>query len=508
MVPMVTTAVRENPYTIGVPVAGPQSLFGREDVLESVRMYLLENAPVTVIAGQRRIGKSSVLRHLGGHSGLEGHRFVYFDLQARESCGIGELLHDLGTAIAEGAPVPAVPAADVLEAAPSRFVSDFLLPSEDPRTLVLLLDEFDALGFDAGPATVGDAFARLLLWALDRIANLRVIVVVGRHLDQMDRLPARIKAAPQQRIGLLDPATTRRLIAEPAQGRLRYEPEAVDAIGALTGGHPYFIQLLCFCLFQRAKDRGDWVVREPDVQNAIPEALTRGRGGLTWFREGLPLNERVLFSAYAEAPGSAESAWQAIKGAGAVPTEPLQFADRRLRDWGYLTKDGTPEVELVRRWISREYPLREEIRLLERAEPEADESYRSSRKSSDPVGRIALLEACLNRNPNHMSAVADLAEQHLEAENFEKAVVCYRRAWLANPGLKSEYLRALNRLSEQEIRAGDLEAARRSAEETLRLDPESEAARALVEEARARLSPFFVRNLTGWWMKFQRENAR
>ena len=107
-----------------------------------------------------------------------------------------------------------------------------------------------------------------------------------------------------------------------------------------------------------------------------------------------------------------------------------------------------------------------------------------------------------------MSAVADLAEQHLEAENFEKAVVCYRRAWLANPGLKSEYLRALNRLSEQEIRAGDLEAARRSAEETLRLDPESEAARALVEEARARLSPFFVRNLTGWWMKFQRENAR
>lgn len=462
-----SVAARENPYTIGVPVEDDGAFFGREELFESVRAYLLEKAPVTVIRGQRRIGKSSVLRRIERQVGLPDHRFVLFDLQAGARSPIGELLATLGETISDKFPgAPPVPAPANMEYRPSDFVRAFLWPLLErySGTLVLLFDEFDALGFQTGPeSTVGDQFASTLLSGLSRLPNLRVIAVTGRNPGQLDRLPGTIQSAPQQELGLLDAESAARLIRLPARELLRYDNGAVDAIQALACGHPYFTQLLCFSLFQRAKAKDSWTVSAGDVEAVVADALVRGRGGLTWFRDGLPVNERVMFSACAEARGRTETTKDLLTQSGAIWTDALDAAEGRLRDWGYLKRDGSFAVDLVGKWLLQEYPLREEIRELEKAVPEAEMLYQQSREardSGDRARRKDFLLRCLHTNPNHVRAVAELAAAHFEDGEYRESVKCYQRASRFNPSLSGEHVDAIIALAESLIKEGANELAR------------------------------------------------
>lgn len=481
-----SVATRENPYTIGVPVDADGSFFGREEVFESIRAYLLETAPVSVIRGQRRIGKSSVLRRMEQHVRIPGHQFVLFDLQAGARSTLGELLSHLSAAIADKIDkAPPVPLPAALEASPSAFVTEFLGPALQafPGTLVLLFDEFDALGFQSGPdSRVGDQFGSILLWTLGRVKNLRVIAVVGRNLDQLDRLPGMFHSAPQQPLGLLDATSAERLIRMPSRGQLDFEPGAVDAIQSLACGHPYFTQLLCFSVFQRAKSKDKWSVSAEDVEESVTDALVRGRGGLTWFRDGLPVNERVMFSASAEGNGDPGTAGKLLFQRGAVRTEGLGLAEDRLREWGYLTREGRVAVELVGRWIRQEYPLREEIRELEKADAVADDSYRKARElgmSGDSAGKKKALQECVQRNPNHGRALSDLGAVHFDAREYGEAVERYRRAWRLNPAVSGEFVEALTALARETAKSGD---AQTYLAEALAVDPKSESVLALLKD--------------------------
>lgn len=487
-----SVAVRENPYTIGVPVAGEGSFFGREEIFENVRAYLLERAPVTVIRGQRRIGKSSVLRRIELHLDVPEHSFVPFDLQAAARWPLGELLWHLGSAIAERVPqAPPIPPATDLDSSPSLFVSQFLEPAlkEYAGTLVLLLDELDALGFQTGPdSRTGDGFGSMLSFAVGRLQNLRAIAVIGRNMDQLDRLPSNIQSAPQQPLGLLDAGSAERLIRLPARGILQLDSGAVDAIQLLACGHPYFTQLLCFSVFHRAKTLDRWVVSAADVEAIVPDAMVRGRGGLAWFRDGLPTNERVIFSAYAEAAGDPAGAAKLLLQRGLVRTDELGLADRRLREWGYLRRDGLAAVELVRRWICQEYPLREELRELEKADPEADVLHRKSREqkaADDIAGQKQSLRACLRRNPNHVRGLADLAAALYQSRDLAEAAELYRRAWRMNPSLGDEFVETLLAMAREAITRSDARAVQSYLAEAQSVDPKSEAVALLLQESSA-----------------------
>ena len=53
-----------NPYTPGQPVDDPDLFFGRRDVLGGIRENLVKGRRVFVVSGPRRMGKTSLLRHL------------------------------------------------------------------------------------------------------------------------------------------------------------------------------------------------------------------------------------------------------------------------------------------------------------------------------------------------------------------------------------------------------------------------------------------------------------
>jgi predicted AAA+ superfamily ATPase len=73
-----------NPYIAGAPVTEARMFFGREDVFDWIQNSLVGKYAdhMLVIHGQRRVGKTSVLKQLGNRL-PKRYIPVFFDLQGR-----------------------------------------------------------------------------------------------------------------------------------------------------------------------------------------------------------------------------------------------------------------------------------------------------------------------------------------------------------------------------------------------------------------------------------------
>jgi tetratricopeptide (TPR) repeat protein len=523
---------QDNPYVIGVPIDDRRFFYGRERLFDYVRDNLSSGAKVILLSGQRRIGKSSVLRQILNFVELTNFAFVYYDLEASTRVPLGKLLSNIGEEIVkrlnvDPAKVNALSPGE-LEADPTGFVSRFLpqvyaLLGE--KKLVLLLDEFDALDGEIGDYAAGRFFP-FLQSVIDIDPRLYVIPIVGRRLDQIERLPPRFLSAPHQEIKLLDDNSARRLITEPVAGVLVYTEEAVKAILDLTSGHPYFTQLICFSVFQRARDEHEWTVLPEHVKSVLKDAMVSGEGGLVGFRLALPIPERVVFSAIAELQefrtaarlnsiprtyGAGRIVPDLLASYGVTPNEELATAEKKLLEWGFVKESDQGlyarivTVEFVRRWLVQNYPLRGEIFELEKQAPEAQNAYESALqaiKRGDQQAAIDLCEHALAVNPNHLHAVAELAELYLEHDDFAQAVQYYTRAYFADPGLHKEgFVQALVGHARDLIRDGAYELAKQESIQALELSPDNPKLRQRLDQAEAGLrrtlvvqNPFFVGN--------------
>ena len=528
----------DNPYIIGVPIDDPKSLFGRERLFDFVRDNLAQGAKVILLSGQRRMGKSSVLRHIPRLAGLPGYVFLPFDLQAATQVPLGELLQRIGSEILRSlkldSAASALPSAKELDVDPGVFVDRFLTrvyESLGGQKLVLLLDEFDALHDESDKETSG-RFFQYLQSVVYRDPNLYVITVVGRRLEQMPSLLTLFKGAPHQEIGLLQKPSATRQITRPAEGVVTYEPKAIDAVLALSAGHPYFTQLMCHVLFQRARDEGEWTITPAIVEGVVADAITAGEGGLTWFREGLEIPERVVFSAVAELrEAKTRQRLEAVRAARAPSTRPaggvadllgsygvrvddaLLGAEQRLVEWGFLREarddeskglnEGVVTVELVRRWLVQRYPVRREIWELERLSARAQRLYDQGvekRKTGDLRAAIAVWNEAIEANPNHLHAVGELAEAYVDAKNYARATESYERAYPSDPARhKDGFLEAFASQARELIERNSYEVARDKLAQALTLWPGHPKLDSLMAEAEEGIRrsfavqcPFFV----------------
>jgi tetratricopeptide (TPR) repeat protein len=474
-----------NPYVIGVPIHDPARLYGREALFEFVADNLGHGAQTILLHGWRRIGKSSVLRQIPHFVAAGQFAFVYFDLQEQARRPVAEVLLDLAEEIRLALELGDVPGPDLepLREEPEGFSRIFLpwvLEQLAGRTLVLLLDEFDVLERRSQDAAVEQLFP-LLGAAVQQHARLRLICVVGRRPAELPQLLQLFKGAPHREIGLLPPRSARRMVTEPTAGALEYSEEALSAIQSLSAGHPYCTQLVCHELFARAREWNDWTVEPEDVIEIVDLAIESGTSGLAWYLRGLPPDEGVLFTAIAHwwgqvqraAPGAPPAAqpWALLEGLGAVITPGLRSAEERLVEWGFLrpaadTAAGYPyelAIELVRRWLEQQHPLKREVMRLADADPEATRIYAELRSggSSPSAGELVEpLRAVVSRNPNHFPALIELGEAVLELGRFAEAADYLGRALLLDPGrVRDGLAQALLEVAGTHLQHGEPEPA-------------------------------------------------
>ncbi|NEN89829.1 MAG: AAA family ATPase [Okeania sp. SIO3H1] len=384
---------QDNPYIIGVPIHKPESFFGREDLFLFIKDNLKQNAKVILLHGQRRIGKSSVLLQVHNFVQLERFLFVFLSLEGKSRKSVSDVLYEIASEILEyledefelEVDGVRIPSKKDLQKEQELFSEVFLrqvFEVIDGKNLVLLLDEFDVLG-EHSEDTASTHLFPYLKSLVDEQEQLFIIPVVGRRLDDMPNLLGLFHEAPNLRIGLLSERNAERLITEPAQGVLEYQPDAIQGIIELSAGHPYFTQIICFALFSKAREEGRSLVTREDVESIVDKALENAEAGLAWFYDGLPIPERVVFSAVAQAQQMAtgkaeffvEDPLTVLRKYGVIQTKSLIQAGERLTKWGFVDLLEVLEppkkvsaykvkIELVRRWLLKRHPLKQEIREL------------------------------------------------------------------------------------------------------------------------------------------------
>src|SRR5262245_36676180 len=204
-------SVPDNPYAIGGALtdAKDSSFVGREDIFDFVRSALgsTHRFPI-LLYGQRRIGKSSILRRLPRFLPPD-YVCVNFDLQGKGSMELDQVLFGLARAITEQLGLHKPTRDQTTEA---NFLSQFLSPllashGLRARQIVLLFDEFDVVDErNLNAKIAATSFIPYLGELFKQQSDIGYILVVGRKTEELSQeLNASIlKDAVQKRIGRLE----------------------------------------------------------------------------------------------------------------------------------------------------------------------------------------------------------------------------------------------------------------------------------------------------------------
>ncbi|NEQ38088.1 MAG: ABC transporter substrate-binding protein [Okeania sp. SIO3I5] len=491
-----STRNRRNPYIIGRSIDEPELFFGRESLFRFIEDNLSNNQQVILLHGQRRTGKSSVLQQIPKKVNLD-NKFVFIlsDFQDQGQWSLHQIIYKLTQEICEqlGIDANTIGLASIqnLEKDPNVFRALLhpIFHKLGSRNLVLLLDGFDVLNSNNNDSWFEDFF-RYLQQILYEESQLFIIPVVGRRLSDMPKLLELFKNAPHLRIGLLDEFSIQRLITRPTRGSLRYTNKAIEKILKLSAGHPYFTQAICYALFAQAREQEKDQILETDVGKVLDDAIELSEAGLIWFREGLLISERVVFSAAAEAQEIAmqknqslpENPLKLLKSIG-VDTDKLHHAQQTLIENEFLDADGNRvTVEFVRHWFVKYYPLKSEIWELEKLDNEANYYYERANKWENQGNindELYHYAKALELNPNHFSALFRLAEAYLKSKKYQEALELYERAYKINPQrAKKDYIESLfgygnYYFQNSRLLHRDLSSVKKLYEKVLEIDPEN-----------------------------------
>jgi hypothetical protein len=413
-----------------------------------------------VIFGQRRIGKTSILKQLQRRLPAPPFMTAYFDLMNRAYKPLGYVLWEIASMISDQLDLPA-PQQQDFDSHGRCFRTEFLPRVYDKlgpdRRLILLFDEFDVLDSAANHQdNAQDAASRSFFPYLTELMasepKLGFVFVVGRQAEDLT-IDAKgvFKAARYKRVSVLEEDAALELIKSgDRQGTLRFTKAALEQILDLTGRHPFFIQLTCQMLWDQARrDAVDAPIRQ-EIPVVTPEALERiiprvmeaGASNFEWIWDGLPPGEKIVFSAIAQlaanrtfVPQSEVEVTLRNHGIRILVSE-LELAPETLVKWEMLRRvEGGYRfcVELMRLWVSQRKPLVAVKDELDRINPAADTLFQSGKFFYDrrmlDKSENQLREA-LAVNPNHIKARLLmgqlLQEQGKWRESVQEFEILYR----------------------------------------------------------------------------------
>ena len=255
-----------NPYIPGQPVDNPDLFFGRRDLVTSLREHLLMGRRVFVVSGGHRIGKSSLLRQLPHHLSDE-FLSVRVDLLDEGARSLNWLLwrladliwHEVDQKLGLTGQGPALAEfEDGTDVFASRYWPQIRSALGD-RCLVLMLDDLDSLVDDEEEDVQGSLISVLEgLRELDGTLALVMSMSVAQQEVLLRRHGRLFGGAVTNVLGPLNSEDASRLITWPVDGVLAYDYGVARRMIEITSGQPYYLQLLCFEIFNRCAATG-WV---------------------------------------------------------------------------------------------------------------------------------------------------------------------------------------------------------------------------------------------------------
>jgi len=320
-----------NPFIVGHPVKSAELFRGRQDIFE----FILQNissaslqSRTLVLYGQRRTGKTSILYQLlGGKLGSE-YIPVLVDIQ-EIAPGINstidlfvELAFHIEKSMRKNGLTAGNTDPNIFNAAPTRAFSRFLDEIEGElagKKIVLMFDEFELIEEKILQGKL-ESEALGYLRSLMQHKDYLVFIFTGTHkLEQMsqDYWSIFFNIALHHKISFMNKEDALNLIREPILGKLSIDDLAADKILALTNGHPYFIQLLCWALVNHCNKNERNYATLNDLNDVLKEIISSGDAYFAFIWQLATFDERIIMVALADSLGQGKSLipFQEIKDA-------------------------------------------------------------------------------------------------------------------------------------------------------------------------------------------------
>ena len=276
-----------SPYVTGSPLDpkhGHSLFFGRDMIIQNVARQISAQGNVVLLEGNRRAGKTSILKHLEGKSAIPGWLAVYSSLQgaegAKDAVGVPtvEVFRSMagsiasavsrqgmevplpnGTTIPKGKPALGIAKACREGISPDSPFEDFreylqiVLDVLQPANLgiLLMLDEFDKLQEGIDNHVTSPQVPENIRYLIQNVPRFSAILTGSRRLKRLreEYWSALYGLGTSLQVTALDVASARKVVTEPVAGRLTYSNEAVEKILEATARQPYLIQCLCGRIF-------------------------------------------------------------------------------------------------------------------------------------------------------------------------------------------------------------------------------------------------------------------
>jgi len=450
-----------NPYIAGAPVVEPSMFFGRQDVFDWIEQNLSGRFVnhILVIHGQRRVGKTSVIKQIPNH--LPSHFIqVFFDLQGRTHTSLDrfqwwlarEICRCVNQARGQSIPIPD----HTLFAQDGEYLANVFLPEVlsglGESILLLTFDEFDTLS----EPEIQQSLTRPLIAYLRRmfdLPNLNFIFSIGSSGHKLENMQASytefFKTALYRKISFLKQEDCSQLITRPVEGILNYEPAAVERIYAITSGHPYFTQLICHELFSLSQKTGRRSITREDVESVLEDVIERGTVNLKFVWDEASDLEKWVLSSLAHELHTLELDRQAQgiqtrqvctdkQLASALHNQRVRYSENdlntalvHLREKDVLTQDNRFVVELLSIWLLKNRPLdrvRDELVQVNPIANRYNEIGDEFRELGQVEKALDSFRQALSTDSSNLRAQVSIANLHLEGGNYTQAVQGYEAA--------------------------------------------------------------------------------
>jgi hypothetical protein len=385
------------PYVTGMPLKTDHLFVGRQDVFEYIQEHLFGTYQnnVIVLHGQRRTGKTSILYRLKKVMS-DTHLAVLVDMQGKAARGMLDFLYSLADDIVyaledQGITLDLPPRSDFADSPEFFFRSRFLrsvyevLPAvnapgvEDgsvskggKKHLLLMFDEFEELQKRVEDGKLEPEIFPFLRNLMQHEEPLDFVFAGTHKLEELgaEHWSILFNIASYKKITFLSHDDAAYLITGPVSPNLEYDPLAIERIIGVTGGHPYFTQVVCHELVSYHNETQRTYLTANDVAEVLDRIVERGEAHFKFIWAESTANERLVLLTLADLLETAETASaddvEALLDKRACCLEndaKMPEVLDRLEMGDILTRSGPRsnlyrfKIDLIRRWIYATRPV-------------------------------------------------------------------------------------------------------------------------------------------------------
>lgn len=388
-------SIQPNPYITGGAVDTPTMFFGRQDVLDFLSANLIgtHQSNVIILQGNRRTGKSSILKQTVNGNIFSPHFPVYIDCQ-----GLGKLTdqrffykiaREIWKALRKQADIDMPALIQRQQISEDDAFYDFkeilnewseLIPG---RRIILLIDEFEVIDLAIQRGELSATVLENLRHLFQHRHDLAIVLTGSYRLTRFrqDYWSILFGLGLKREVGFLDELAARQLIRQPLADIVTFSAEAVDRIIELTACQPYFIQMICHNIVNVLNTYRTTYVTQSFVEEAAQETLVSADGHMRFIFESVesPAWQAILVY-LASSLGNSDALplfqLQQFVESNQMPISKLEMERtlREMADRDIIQMDGSPDqrrygfkIDLIRQWIRRNYDLQSAISLAQNA---------------------------------------------------------------------------------------------------------------------------------------------